>query len=217
MTKKTVGNFGINDANYSVIHHGYTNGKRVVTWTCPFYRKWRNMIYRVKTHQNYEGSSVCEDWKYFTNFKNWMESQPWENNELDKDIIFKGNKVYAPSTCCFVPHFVNTLLLDRRKARGDYPLGVSYQPVSETTVTEGPFRRKYVAQITKIGYLGIFHTTEDAHIAWQNAKALQIEETVSRWAQSEPKTFNPVVADALLSRAWGLRLDASFKRETTEL
>ena len=31
MTKKTVGNFGINDANYSVIHHGYTNGKRETT------------------------------------------------------------------------------------------------------------------------------------------------------------------------------------------
>ena len=44
--------------------------------------------------------------------------------ELDKDILVKGNKIYSPDTCCFVPKEVNTVFTKRQSKRGDYPIGV---------------------------------------------------------------------------------------------
>ena len=46
--------------------------------------------------------------------------------ELDKDILFKGNKIYSPSTCIYVPHRINSLFTKSDSARGDYPIGVTY-------------------------------------------------------------------------------------------
>jgi len=43
---------------------------------------------------------------------------------LDKDILIKGNKIYSPSTCCFVPQNINVLFTKRESERGLYPIGV---------------------------------------------------------------------------------------------
>ena len=45
--------------------------------------------------------------------------------ELDKDILYKGNKVYSPDTCVFVPQGINSLFVKANKLRGDLPIGVS--------------------------------------------------------------------------------------------
>ena len=44
--------------------------------------------------------------------------------DLDKDILFKGNKVYSPETVALVPHAINTLFINRKDGRGDFPIGV---------------------------------------------------------------------------------------------
>mgnify|MGYP007124213904 CR=1 FL=1 len=75
--------------------------------------------------QTYIGCSVCEEWKYFSNFKQWYDTNYKEGFDLDKDILVEGNKIYSPDTCCFVPHYLNSVLLDCGKARGDLPLGVT--------------------------------------------------------------------------------------------
>lgn len=49
-----------------------------------------------------------------------------EQLDLDKDILFKGNTVYSPETCCFVLHIINTVFINGKSARGDLPMGVSY-------------------------------------------------------------------------------------------
>ena len=36
-----------------------------------------------------------------------------EGYSLDKDILVKGNKIYSPETCCFVPQDVNILFTKR--------------------------------------------------------------------------------------------------------
>lgn len=48
--------------------------------------------------------------------------------DLDKDILVKGNKVYSPDTCVFVPHSINGLFTGCNKGRNKrkYPLGVYY-------------------------------------------------------------------------------------------
>jgi hypothetical protein len=45
---------------------------------------------------------------------------------LDKDILYKGNKIYSPDTCVFVPQEINALFVKNDANRGDLPIGVFY-------------------------------------------------------------------------------------------
>lgn len=178
---------GINDADYVV--QPRVNGKVVV---CPFYRAWRNMIFRCygrsfhKKHPSYIGCSVSKDWLTFSNFKAWMETQDWEGLDLDKDLLIPGNKLYSEKTCVFVPRYVNTLLLDCANSRGKYPLGVC-RPKNRPT---------YKARISlykKTVYIGSFGTPEEAHMAYIKAKVKHIRGIAN--------TQTEVVASILRCRA----------------
>ena len=115
---------GVNDSPYPV--HQLVNEHWVA---CPFYSTWRLMIRRCYDtgyqRGSHVGCSVCAEWLLFTTFRAWMEAQPYQGNQLDKDIKVPGNKIYGPDTCLFVPYYVNSLLNDQQKKRGKYPRGVS--------------------------------------------------------------------------------------------
>ena len=105
------------------------NGKK----TKP-YSEWRSMLERAynkkykEKYTTYEDVEVCEEWHNYQNFAKWYEENYYEiPNEkmcLDKDILKKGNKIYSPKTCCFVPEKINNLFTKSDKARGEYPIGV---------------------------------------------------------------------------------------------
>ena len=127
----------------------------------PAYIKWHSMMARCyskttkKTHPTYKDCTVCEEWHNFQNFAKWYEENYYEiDNEtmcLDKDILIKGNKVYSPQTCVFVPNDINVLFIKKHNHRGEYPMGVSYHkndkkycsrcsnPLLKETVTIGRF------------------------------------------------------------------------------
>src|SRR5690606_1832927 len=128
-TRKLVCGVGVNDADYAIQKFetiGYVDGKQKqkLVWGCPYYRTWANMIercYSDKTQNKnptYKGCSVSEEWLTFSVFKNWMEKQDWEGNQLDKDLLFEGNRLYSPETCVFVSPMVNKFIIDRGAARG---------------------------------------------------------------------------------------------------
>ena len=125
--RKLVYGIGINDADYNI--QSKISGKNV---RCPYYRKWTNMLnrcYSDKPHDKYPtyiGCTVCDEWLTFSNFKEWMIKQDWKGMHLDKDIKINGNKTYSPETCVFIPHEINSLMLDCAASRGALPLGVSY-------------------------------------------------------------------------------------------
>lgn len=124
------------------------------------YRSWQNMIsrcYNPKRYEKFPGYKncyVCDEWFNFHNFEEWCHSQDnWESvqNEpsrynLDKDIIVKGNKIYSPENCCFVPYNVNILFTKRNKARGKFPIGVSYTKHMDTyqSACRDPFTHKHI-------------------------------------------------------------------------
>lgn len=102
------------------------------------YLVWRSMLercYNPNTHRKeptYIGCTVCEEWECYENFEKWYLENYYEVNDekmcLDKDILVKGNKIYSPSTCVFVPQRINNLFTKTNSKRGTYPIGVSYYP-----------------------------------------------------------------------------------------
>lgn len=184
---------GLNDADYVVqvqSSQGSVDGKRVrkLEWYCPFYNRWKLMLQRCyykgfhKRNSTYEGCYVSEGWLVFSNFKAWMEKQDWEGKDLDKDILFEGNKVYSKETCVFVDQEVNKFFLQRDNHRGEWPLGVDWDKR----------KRKYRARVGS-KWLGYYNCPEEAHLAWGKWKyelAVQLAEK-----QSDER-----VAEALISR-----------------
>lgn len=174
--KKLVYGVGINDADYTVKLYEYVineSGERVKKWfwRCPYYTRWQSMLsrcYSVKYHErhpSYIDCEVCEEWKTFSNFKEWMSSQKWEGKCLDKDLKVKFNKIYSPDTCLFVETEVNNFVLDKESARGQWPLGVYYHKPT----------KKFIARCSnstsrKQEHLGYFDTPEEAHEAWKKRK-----------------------------------------------
>ena len=93
-----------------------------------------------------------------------MEQQDWENKELDKDILGDG-KLYSPDTCAFVNKVTNTFLNTCAKSRGQWPLGVSYDPAVNK------FKANCSNPLSgKREILGRFDTPEAAHEAWRKRK-----------------------------------------------
>ena len=147
----------------------------------PYYKAWFSMLSRCyNTHSQYTkwrtyiGCSVCNEWFVLSNFKAWLENPEngyLEGYHLDKDILIKGNKVYSPDTCCFVPTEINSLFTKTDSLRGRYPIGVIATP-----------HNKFVAKLSgQRIYLGVFDTPELAFLAYKNAKEQQIKELAEKY------------------------------------
>ena len=95
------------------------------------YSVWLSMLTRcynsrfLKNNETYIGCEVCDEWLEFQNFAEWFHQNYKDGYQLDKDLLTKGNKIYSPETCCFVPQEINLLLVRRQNRRGKYPIGVS--------------------------------------------------------------------------------------------
>lgn len=174
--KKLVHGVGLNDADY-VVHKyetiDYVNGerKRKQALVCPYYQAWRGMLQRCysakfqEKHPTYKGCSVSEEWLVFSKFKAWMEKQDWEGNQLDKDLLVDGNKVYSESTCVFVNQAINSFTTDSGAIRGEWMIGVNWHKRDEKFVAKcsNPFTKKQE-------HLGYFTCEQEAHSAWLKRK-----------------------------------------------
>ena len=138
------------------------------------YNKWRQMIKRCGNHKypTYIDCTICDEWHTFSNYEKWHNEKYVEGFALDKDILVKGNKIYSPSTCCFVPKEINNLFIKCKNIRGEYPIGVKKSQ-----------RGGFVAQINikKKVNLGSFKTPEEAFKAYKNAKEAWIKKVADKW------------------------------------
>ena len=123
-------------------------------------------------HPTYRICSVDEHWHNFQNFAPWFEEnynpETMQGWQLDKDILTKGNKIYSPETCCFVPAEINTLFSLNNINRGDLPIGVQ---------KEG---NKYRAAMSD-NYIGSFDTIEEAFQAYKREKEKLIKDLADKW------------------------------------
>lgn len=85
-----------------------------------------------ETGPTYKGCTLFKDWYDYDAFHEWVVSNKFYQSicrngfyyQLDKDVLFKGNKIYSPSTCEFLPREINTFFTKRGACRGDTPIGV---------------------------------------------------------------------------------------------
>ena len=163
---------GINDSDTKVKKDG-----KIV----PEYKLWTAMLQRcfceIKS-KAYESVTCCSRWLSFNSFiedvskmENYEKviSDGWH---LDKDLLFKGNKIYSPETCCFVPQEVNCLLLDNKCKRGNYLIGVSFHKGQQ----------KFVSRLGAKGcWLGTFDSEIEAFQAYKKAKELKVKEVADKY------------------------------------
>lgn len=163
----------------------------------PSYHTWVQMLNRcyskdyLAKHPTYRGCSVCEEWRSFSNFKKWFDDNYIEGYSLDKDILFKHNKLYSPKTCCFVPNEINVLLCKSDANRGRMPIGVY-----ERKLVDGS---SYMAYLSKNGSrinLGTFYSVEDAFKAYKQAKEAYIKDMATQYYKDgkiKEKVYNALM------------------------
>lgn len=158
---------GINDIYNATIH----KNKPYYIWRCVLRRCYD--VDTLKKHPTYLGCKVSNEWLNFSSFLRWFDEHYVEGYHLDKDILVKGNKVYSPETCCFVPQEINKLFTTRRLCRGKYLVGV-------VKFKNG----KYHSALSinkKITHLGCFKTEMDAFFAYKKAKEDYIKSVAYKW------------------------------------
>ena len=180
----------------------FKNGRWCDTWE---YSKWNRMLQRCfdskykEKHQTYKDVTCCNRWLCFANFLedfeilkqeyNWSED---EKLNLDKDILYKGNKIYSLENCVLVPQWINSLFTKRDNDRGEYPIGVSYYKQS----------KKYEAYCNINGKktsLGYYNTPEQAFNTYKIAKEQEIkriaEECVSKgFITKDSRLYNSMMS-----------------------
>jgi hypothetical protein len=164
-------------------------GKKVVAYTT-----WVNMFercynpYNINKRLGYKNVFICEFFQNFQNFAEWYQENyyelPNEKVDLDKDIIKKGNKVYCPEYCSFVPRSINTLLIKCDKSRGKYPIGVSSHKNTD----------KYRARLGD-KHLGYFSTPIKAFNFYKKEKEKQIKIMADKYKDVlNKKVYNSLMA-----------------------
>lgn len=159
--------------------------------TTKCYRTWTNMIKRCYSErakyvrQTYKNATVCEEWWNFQVFAEWFEENYYEiegkEMHLDKDILYKGNKIYSPETCVFVPNNINNLFTKSDKARGKYPIGVTYDERGNTFLA-------YCCDGTKKCIrLGSFNNPMDAFNEYKRFKELTIKKIADKYKDGIPQ------------------------------
>lgn len=159
------------------------------------YTTWKSMLrrcYDPKFHEKeptYKGCEVVKDLLNFQNFGYWYENNYYEiENEkmcLDKDILNKGNKIYSPENCVFVPQRINVLFTKSDKARGEYPIGVYYHNRNKKFVAKCSVYN-YKTNKKEYNFLGYYETPEQAFEAYKQFKENYIKEVADYYKYQIP-------------------------------
>lgn len=155
----------------------------------PEYSIWKSMLVRCYDNAykdkflTYQDCSVTDSFKHLKFFKDWCEKQKGfmctdskgRPYTLDKDILVKGNNLYSPERCCFVPEEINALFTKSNKVRGKYPIGVCLNKQGTGFIARlncGQNGRKH---------LGTYESAEEAFYSYKQAKEAYIKEVAERW------------------------------------
>ena len=184
---KLVHGVGFNDRKYPV----FVNGEKVKS-----YILWQAILERCYCKKYQERKPTYSDCKVSDNFKSYSYFYEWlvkqigyglSDWELDKDIIYKGNKLYSEDTCAFVPSSINVFFTNRRSLRGEQPVGVYFHK----------HKKLFIAQCGLNGrtkYLGAFKTPEEAYQTYKTYKEQLCKELANKWKeQIDPRVYSAMM------------------------
>ena len=145
---------------------------------------WYSMLKRCydpefhKKYSTYIDCKVENNWLNFQNAAEWIENNyyevPGERMCLDKDILYKGNKIYSRDKCIFVPNRINSLFTKCDNARGKNPVGV--HPTSS-----GNYQVMCSNGYGKNIPLGTYLTKEEAFNVYKEYKENVIKEVIDSY------------------------------------
>jgi hypothetical protein len=159
------------------------------------YKSWNHMLERCysdkfhKRNPTYEDCEIDESFHNFQNFGYWDENNYYqiegERMHLDKDILHKGNKIYSPETCIYVPQTINSLFIKRQNDRGESAIGTSPHKCGKYTV--------YCSLInpetgkSKSEYLGLYDTQEKGFEIYKYYKERNIKQVADYYKGQIPE------------------------------
>lgn len=157
------------------------------------YSVWKSMVDRCyseksqKSRPTYVGCSVCEEWLNFQNFGKWFDEN-WKefmgkNWHLDKDILVKGNKVYSPETCTFVPNQINVLFRTEFYSSDSFKCGIRL-------TAGGKFNVRFSNT-----HIGNYVNYSDAILAYKKARKERVLFLAEKWKDK----ISPLVCEAMLN------------------
>lgn len=166
----------------------------------PEYKVWSSMLGRVYCENylnrfpTYRDVTIHDDWYDFQKFGEWCNSQTGfgrDSWDLDKDILVKGNKVYAPDVCCFVPYQINRQFTFSGKTRGEYPLGVTWHKQRQCFIAQ---LNEFVDGKRVSGHIGVYNNIESAFLAYKKVKEARIREVAEKWkSEIDEKVYQALV------------------------
>lgn len=193
--RPTVFGFGINDVEIK----DYTD-KRYVLWHSIIRRSYSEVYHKNKP--TYKDVSVCENWKYLSNFIRDVEQMPnfdmalSENWELDKDLLGGDKRLYSKDTCCFLPRELNTLF-NRESSKG-LKTGVSYNKRLG----------KFVSSINKgrgSKHIGVYLTEDEAHYSYCKEKQKHLDSLILKYEDKLPDNVKLKLKDWFIKKSQGTR------------
>lgn len=146
----------------------------------------------LKRQPTYKDKYVCEEWRNFQNFAKWFDENYYECDgermELDKDILCKGNKIYSPDTCVFVPRKINQIFNKNQNIRGEYPIGVRFRKDCNKYETRCSMY-DYKTSKYKIFHIGYFKTVEEAFDSYKEFKERYIKNVANIYKKYIPQNL----------------------------
>lgn len=150
------------------------------------YIKWCSMRDRCKIEGNvqkrlpsYIGCTMADCFKSkdegFQYFAEWCQSQIGfgkDGFQLDKDILVKGNQIYSPDTCVFVPQQLNNLFL--------LPNKTNNLPVGVRLASNGKYRVELSVNNEKLN-LGYFTNSQEAGDIYLSRKIQAIHQIAQQY------------------------------------
>lgn len=169
------------------------------------YSYWLHMIRRTcdidfkNEHRNlaYKDCDVCDEWLNYSNFKKWFDKNYYEcpfggKMCLDKDILHKGNKIYSPENCCFVPNNINVAFLKQKYHKNkNIPIGSK-----QIKLKNGKF--KYIVRVTEHGkehHVGVFYSKQEAFMAYKEEKERYLKELAELYKPYIPQRVYKAMID----------------------
>ena len=143
-------------------------------------------------NQCYDDAYMCDEWKNSRDsFAEWYSANYYECDgermAVDKDLLCRGNKEYAPDKCCILPETINSALASATKRRSRYRSAKVYA----IGVDFDKARDKFFARIIPFGHdkqviLHYWDTEEEAFQEYKFFKESEIRGLALRYKDKIP-------------------------------